>query len=102
MGSEPAHLCLYVIERGRADDGEADEEDIGLGVGEGSQAIVILLTGGIPKSQTYGLAINHDICRVVVETERVNRGRAGKGTVGGWRLATYTVGMYSPGKALVV
>jgi hypothetical protein len=102
MGSEPAHLCLYVIERGRADDGEADEEDIGLGVGEGSQAIVILLTGGIPKSQTYGLSINHDICRVVVETERVSSGRAGKGAVGSWRLATYTVGMYSPGKALVV
>lgn len=37
-----------VLERRRADDAEADEEDVGLRVREGSQSIVIFLTGGIP------------------------------------------------------
>lgn len=31
-----------------ADEGEADQEDVRLRVGEGSKAIVILLSGGIP------------------------------------------------------
>lgn len=30
------YLCLYVVKRRRADDGEADEEDVGLGVGQWS------------------------------------------------------------------
>lgn len=61
------HLRLYVVERRRADNGEADEENVGLGVGQRPQPVVILLSGGIPQSQADGLAINHDICRVVVE-----------------------------------
>lgn len=47
-GEVCAHLSLDVIKRWRADDGEADEEDIGLGVGERSESVVIFLSSSIP------------------------------------------------------
>lgn len=40
--------------RGRSH-GEANQEDVGLGVRQGSQAIVILLTGSIEQSKCVGL-----------------------------------------------
>ncbi len=43
-----AHLSLDVVERGRADDGEADQEHVGLGVRERSQPVVVLLASRIP------------------------------------------------------
>lgn len=61
------YLCLDVVKRRGADDGEADEEDVGLGVRERPQSVVVLLSGGIPKPQAYWLSVYHDICRVVVE-----------------------------------
>lgn len=48
-------LFPYVFEGGRGGDGEADQEDIGLGVGQRAQAIVILLTGGIKETESVGL-----------------------------------------------
>lgn len=60
-------LGLDVVERRRADDGEADEEHVGLRVGQRAQTIVILLTSGIPQTQTDGLTVDHDVGRVVVE-----------------------------------
>ena len=62
-----AYLGSHVLVTGRADEREADEEDVGLGVGERTEAVVILLTGGIPKTKGDSLAIDHDICRVVIE-----------------------------------
>ena len=122
-----AYLGFDVVEGRRADNGEADEEDVGLGVGERAQAIIIFLAGGIPETQTYGLAIDHDVCRIIVEARawrlaRVStRGRqagrqaqrptapqerqraaAALGRNAGSQGRTHTVGMYSPGKALVV
>lgn len=44
------HLSLDVVERGRADDGEADKEDVGLGVRQGAKSVVIFLSSSIPKS----------------------------------------------------
>ena len=66
------YLCLYVIERWRANNGKADEEDIGLGVRKRSQPVVILLSSSIPQSQAYWLSVYHDICGVVIEARRVN------------------------------
>lgn len=63
------YLGLHVLKRRRADEREADEEDICLRVGQRAQTVVILLSGSIPKSQVDGLAIDHDIGRVVVETK---------------------------------
>ena len=60
-------LGSHVLETGRADEGEADEENVGLGVGERAETIVILLTGRIPKTEGDSLAVDHDICRVVIE-----------------------------------
>lgn len=60
-------LGAHVLERRRRDDREADEEDVGLGVGERTQAIVVLLTGRIPQTQVHWLAVYHHVCREVVE-----------------------------------
>jgi hypothetical protein len=39
-----------VLEGGRGGDGEADKEDIGLGIREWTQTVVIFLSGGIEES----------------------------------------------------
>lgn len=57
-----------VVKGWRADNGEADEEDVCLRVGERSQSIVVFLSSGIPQSQADWLSINHHTCRVVVKT----------------------------------
>lgn len=44
------HLCSDVVEGWGADDGEAYQEDIRLGIGEWAQSIVILLSRSIPKT----------------------------------------------------
>lgn len=45
----------HVLKRGRRGHREADEENVGLRVGQRTQAIVILLSGGIEKTQSIGL-----------------------------------------------
>ena len=65
---EPTDLGLNVVERRRADDGKADEEDIGLRVRERPKSVVIFLSSSIPETQADGLAIDHYTRRVVVET----------------------------------
>lgn len=62
-----SYLCLDVIEGGRADNGEADQEDVCLGVGEWSQSVVVFLSSSIPEAEADGLAIYHHARRVVVE-----------------------------------
>jgi len=52
-------LCANVVKRRRRNDGEADQEDISLGVRERTQSIIILLSCGIPQTQADRLAINH-------------------------------------------
>lgn len=51
-------LLAYVLEGSRRDDGETDEEDIGLRVGERAETVVIFLTGGIEESKGVGLVTN--------------------------------------------
>ena len=63
-------LGLDVLERGRGDDGEARQEHVRLRVGQRSETVIILLTGGIPKTQVDGLVVHHDVGGVVVEHSR--------------------------------
>lgn len=51
-------LLADVLEGSRRNDGEADEEDVGLGVREGAETIVVLLTGGIEESKGVRLIAN--------------------------------------------
>lgn len=75
-------LGAYVLEGGRVGDGVGDEENVRLRVGEGTETIVVLLSGSIPKTQVDGLSVDHDVCAVVIEDggdvlsrERVRRVR---------------------------
>lgn len=61
------YLRLDVVERGRADDREADQEHVRLGVRQWSESVVILLSSGIPQTQADGLTVHHHACRIVVE-----------------------------------
>jgi hypothetical protein len=67
------NLRLNVVERGRANDREADQENVGLGIGKRAEAVVILLSSGIPESKANRLSIDHDTGRVVIESGK--RGR---------------------------
>ncbi len=65
-----SYLLLYVFEGVRGVDGEADENDVGVGVGERAEAIVILLTSGIPQGEFDSLAVDLHVCDVVLEDRR--------------------------------
>jgi len=56
-----------IVERGGADDRETDQEDVRLGVGERTETIIILLSGGIPQAQADRLVVDHNVCGVIVE-----------------------------------
>lgn len=51
-------LLADVLKGSRRDDGEADEEDIGLRVRERTETVIILLTGSIEESEGVGLVSN--------------------------------------------
>ena len=63
-------LVANVLERGGGDDRVAHEEDVGVGVGQRAQTVVVLLPGGIPKTQGDGLGVHHDVGLVVVKHGR--------------------------------
>jgi hypothetical protein len=65
-----AYLCLYVLKRRRADETKADEEDVCLWVRQRPKTVVVLLSCGIPEAEVDGLAVDHDIGRVIVEDRR--------------------------------
>lgn len=98
-GLVQTHLCSDIVIRRGADDREADEEDVRLGIRQRPQSVVVLLSSGIPQPQANLLAVNLNGRRVVVE---VGNGRVRVACMGEGEGCTYTVGMYSPGKAFVV
>lgn len=61
------HLCSYVLVTWWTDKRETNQEHICLGIREGTESVVIFLTGGIPEPERYGLSIHHDIGGVVVK-----------------------------------
>jgi hypothetical protein len=44
-----------VLEGGGAGDAEAHEEDVGLRIGEGTEAVIVFLAGGVEEAQGVGL-----------------------------------------------
>ena len=48
-------LLVDVLEAVRVVDGEAQKEDVGVGVGERPQTVVVLLTRRVPQRQLDGL-----------------------------------------------
>jgi hypothetical protein len=44
------YLVHYILQRVRAVDGEADKEEVCLGVREWTQTVILFLPRGIPKS----------------------------------------------------
>jgi hypothetical protein len=61
------YLLLHVVEGVGRVDGEADEDDVRIGVGERAQAVVVFLAGGIPQGQLDVLPIDLDVGDVVLE-----------------------------------
>lgn len=62
-----SYLLLDVVEGVGRVDSEADQDDMGIGVGERSETVVIFLSSRIPQRQLNVFSINLDICDVVLE-----------------------------------
>lgn len=60
-------LVLDVLIGRGAGDGEADDEDVGLRVGQRAKAVVLLLTCCVPQVEADGAAVHSDLGAVVVE-----------------------------------
>lgn len=61
------YLLLHVVEGVGGVDGEADEDYVGVWVGERTETVVILLASRIPKSQLDVLSIDLNIGNIVLE-----------------------------------
>lgn len=60
-------FLLNVFERSRRGNAKADKENVGLWVGERTETVVILLTGGIEQAQCIRIITNHYGYCVVIE-----------------------------------
>ena len=67
---DATHLLLHVVKRIRRVDSETDEDDVGVGVAEGSKPIVVFLTGSIPQGKLNVFPIDLHIGDVVLEHGR--------------------------------
>ena len=54
-------LVGNIVERRGVDDREHGEEDVGLGVGEGTEAVILLLASSVPEAVVNGLVVNHHV-----------------------------------------
>ena len=64
---QATYLLLHVVEGVGRVDGEADEDHVGVGVGQRAQAVVVFLACRVPQRQLDVLAIDLDIGHVVLE-----------------------------------
>ena len=62
-----SYLLLHIVERVGRVDGEADEDDVRVGVGEGAQTVVVFLASRIPESELDVLAVHLDVGDVVLK-----------------------------------
>jgi hypothetical protein len=60
LRKEWSYLVHDILERVWTINGEANEDDVGLGVGERPQSVVLLLSGSVPESK-----LDHLACRRV-------------------------------------
>lgn len=61
------YLLLDVVERVGGVDSEADQDNVGVGVGERAETVVIFLASSIPEGELDVLAVNLDISDIVFE-----------------------------------
>jgi hypothetical protein len=61
------YLLLNVVQRVRGVNGEADQDDMRVGVTERAETIVVLLSGRIPQGKLYVLSIDFYIGHIVLE-----------------------------------
>merc|ERR1711860_110409 len=73
-------LLQNIVQRVRGVDGETDQNHVGVWVGQGSQSVVIFLTGSIPKGQFDFSSVDLDVSNIVFENGR--HVHFGKGTLG--------------------
>jgi hypothetical protein len=95
-------LLADVLERGGRRHGEADEEDIGLGIRERAQAIVVFLSSGVEEAEGVGLVT--DPCTVSSRSPAVQRhsSRCGRSRQGGAGSAASGEGGSHNGDGVVV
>lgn len=54
-------LLLHIVERVGRVDGEADQDDVRVGVRQGAETVIVLLTGGIPERELNPLTVDDDV-----------------------------------------
>lgn len=62
-----AYLLLNVVQRVRGVNGEADQDDMGIGITEWAETVIVLLSGRIPQGKLNVLPIDFDIGHIVLE-----------------------------------
>ena len=67
FGQCATDLLLYIVERVGRVDGKANQDNVGVGVGERAETVVILLTSGIPEGELDVLAIDLDVGHIVLK-----------------------------------
>jgi hypothetical protein len=69
-GEQMTYLLKNVVQRVRRVDSEANQDDVRVGVGEGSETVIIFLSSRIPQGQLDVLVVDLDIGDVVLEDGR--------------------------------
>jgi len=62
-----APLGGHVLKGGWAHNAETDKENIGLGIAQRTQTVIVLLSGCIPEAKVHSLAVDNKIGAVVVK-----------------------------------
>lgn len=70
QNGQMTYLLKNVVERVRRVDSEANQDDVRIGVGEGSETVIIFLSSRIPQGQLDVLVVDLDIGDVVLEDGR--------------------------------
>lgn len=61
------YLLLDVVERVGGVNGEANQDNMRVGVRERAETVIVLLTSSIPEGQLHVLAVNLDVGDIVFE-----------------------------------
>ena len=76
------YLRLNIVKTRRADNAEADQEDVRLRVAQRPKPIIVFLSRRVPQAQADGLVVHHHARAVVVEDGRDVLAGEGVGGVG--------------------